>query len=164
MRLVVYAFLAKSYTKTRRRVSRMRAARHLLTIALTFAAMGTANAQEAIISVAEAKSLVGIVLRHRGFPSSSQFCEIEHLDKDGDPFEPRLLRIWCFLRPSKYSSYKSLGHLVSPRTGDVLEYDFCRWFGYPDLRRMQKRIMLRTHATEAAEVQYRQKTGCTKVK
>ena len=66
----------------------MRAARHLLTIALTFAAMGTANAQEAIISVAEAKSLVGIVLRHRGFPSSSQFCEIEHLDKDGDPFEP----------------------------------------------------------------------------
>ena len=73
------------------------AVRQLLTIALTFPFVGTINSQEATISVAEAKSLVGIVLRHQGFPSSSQYCEVEPMDKEGEPFVADYFLIWRFL-------------------------------------------------------------------
>lgn len=39
------------------------------------------------ITVDEAKQLVGTVLHHQKFPSSSPYCSIENLDRNGKPFE-----------------------------------------------------------------------------
>ncbi len=143
----------------------MSAARQLIAIALGFLAVGTISSQEATISAAETKSLVGIVLRHRGFPSSSQYCQIEPLDKEGKPF---LLEYYSFAASCDFPNTAATSawgtYVVSPRTGDVLEYDFCEWFRYADLRRVQKQIMLRTHANEADEARYREKTDCPKAK
>jgi len=50
---------------------------------------------------------------------------------------------------------------VSPRTGDVVQLETCKWFRYPDLRVLQKQIVAQTHASEQAEVRYRKNTGCT---
>jgi hypothetical protein len=66
----------------------MSAARRLIAIAFVLVAVRTVIAQEATIGVAEAKSLVGIVLRHQGFPSSSQYCQVEIVDEGGKPFAP----------------------------------------------------------------------------
>jgi hypothetical protein len=137
----------------------------LITIALMFFAVKAVSSQEATMSVAEAKSLVGIVLHHQGFPSSSQYCQIEHLDEEGKPFVPDYYSFGASCDFPKAAATSPWGtYVVSPRTGDVLEFDLCKWFRYADLRRVQKQIMLRTHATEAAEAQYREKTGCAKAK
>jgi len=118
-----------------------------------------------MISSAEAKSLLEIVLRHRGFPSSSQYCEIESADKDGKPFVPDYYSFGASCDFPNTGATSAWGtYVVSPRTGAVLLFDYCKWFGYADLRRAQRQVMLRTHATEAAEAQYREKTGCAKAK
>jgi hypothetical protein len=140
-------------------------ARNLIAIAVTLLGMGTGYAQEAAMSVAEAKALVGIVLRHHGFPSSSQYCAVERLDKSGDPFVPDYYSFGASCDFPNTAATSPWGvYVVSPRTGEVLEFDVCHWVGYPDLRRAQRQIVLRTHATEAAEARYREKTGCLKAK
>jgi len=141
----------------------MRAVRQLIVFALAFLAVGSIDSQEPSISVAEAKSLVAIVLRHQQFPLSSPYCEIEHLDKEGKPFAPDYYSFGAHCDFPNTAARSPWGtYLVSPRTGDVLEFNLCKWFRYADLRRMQKQIMLRTHTTEVTEAQYREKTGCGK--
>ena len=49
---------------------------------------------------------------------------------------------------------------VSPRTGDVVQLETCKWFRYPDLRVLQMQIVAQAHASEQAEVRYRKSTGC----
>jgi hypothetical protein len=143
----------------------MSAARRLIAIAFVLVAVRTVIAQEATIGVAEAKSLVGIVLRHQGFPSSSQYCQVEIVDEGGKLFAPGYYAFGasCDL-PNTAATSPWGAYLVSPRTGEVLNFDMCKWFGYSDLRRLQKQIMLRTHATDASERQYREATGCAKTK
>ena len=51
--------------------------------------MGVTNSLETTIGVAEAKSLVEIVLRHQGFAASSKYCQIDTaLDEHGNPLVP----------------------------------------------------------------------------
>ncbi|MGO9405581.1 MAG: hypothetical protein ACLPVW_19160 [Terriglobales bacterium] len=143
----------------------MNAAGQLIAVALTCLALRTANSQETTISVAEARSLVKIVLRHQGFPSLSHYCQIESMDKEGEPFIPDYYSFNASCDFPNTAATSPWGeYIVSPRTGDVLEFELCKWFRYSDLRRMQKQIVLRTHATEATEAQYRGKIGCVKAK
>lgn len=143
----------------------MKVAYWLSVISLTLLNVESVSSQQATISVSEAKSLVEIVLRHQGFPISSQYCEIANLDKEGDPFEAGYYAFGASCDFPNTAATSPWGtYLVSPRTGDVGRFDFCEWFQYPELRRAQKQIMLRTHATEAAEAKYRAEIGCAKAK
>jgi len=143
----------------------MNAVGRLIAVALTCLALRTANSQETTISVAEARSLVNIVLRHQGFPSSSEYCQVEPMDKESEPF---VSGYYAFNASCDFPNTAATSpwgeYVVSPRTGDVLEFELCKWFRYPDLRRMQKQIVVRTHATEATEAQYREKIGCVRAK
>ncbi len=120
-----------------------------------------AKAQEVTISGDEAKEVVGMVLRHQKFPSSSPHCDIENLDKNGKVFAPGYYAFGASCDfPNNPTTSPWGTYLVSPRTGDVLNYDTCKWLSYSDLRQRQKQIMLQTGATEASERKYRDSTGC----
>ncbi len=122
------------------------------------------NAQRATISVQEAKELVGIVLRHQTFPAASPYCTIEDLDnKKTEPFARGYYAFGASCDFPNTPATSPWGtYLVSPRTGDVLQFDTCKWFGYADLRERQKQAMLQTGATAANERRYRDSTGCSK--
>jgi hypothetical protein len=138
----------------------MKAVSQLIVVALTFLA-GSLESQEPTINVVEAKSLVAIVLRHHGFPMSSQYCEVSSLDKEGQPFVADYYSFGASCDFPNTAATSSWGvYFVSPRTGDVEQMDRCTSFRYSELRRMQKQIMLRTHATETGEIKYREKIGC----
>jgi hypothetical protein len=136
----------------------------LAIIALAFITVGNVEAQVADITLAEAKTLVAIVLRHQKFPSSSRYCQIESMDK-GEPF---VSHYYAFAASCDFPNTAATSpwgeYLVSPRTGDVLGLEQCRWFRYSELQRLQKQIMFRTHATHAGEAKYREHTGCAQAK
>lgn len=117
------------------------------------------------ITVDEAKQLVGTVLHRQKFPSSSPYCSIENLDRNGKPFE---VGYYAFAASCDFPNTQATSpwgtYLVSPRTGDVLNYDTCKWVEYRDLRQRQKQIMLQTGATADAEKKYQEATGCDKTK
>jgi len=116
------------------------------------------------ISVDEAKQLVGIVLRHQKFPSSSPYCSIENLDRNGRPFEAGY---YAFAASCDFPNTQATSpwgtYLVSPRTGDVLNYDTCKRVEYRDLQH-QRQVMLQTGTTADGEKKYREATGCNKTK
>lgn len=125
-----------------------------------------ANAQQqSNIGADEAKELLVIVLRHQKFPASSRYCQIEPLDKQGQPFTSNYYAFGASCDfPNSPATSPWGTYLVSPRTGDVLNFDTCKWVRYDDLRRRQKQIVLHTGATEASEGRYREATGCNKTK
>jgi hypothetical protein len=138
----------------------------LAVIMLFLVVTGTlVQAQDSTIKVDEAKQLVGIVLRHQKFPSSSAYCSIENLDKNGKAFEAGY---YAFAASCDFPNTQATSpwgtYLVSPRTGDVLNFDTCKWVEYRDLRERQKKVMLQTGTTEDAEKKYRDATGCNKTK
>lgn len=136
---------------------------HHLTFVLAFLGLAWPGSQEARIGITDAKSLVALVLKHQRFPLSSQYCEIEPLDRPGRPFVPDYYSFGAHCDFPNTAATSPWGtYVVSPRTGDVLEFDYCKWLRYPDLRRAQKQIMIRTGATEATECQYVEKTGCSR--
>ena len=123
------------------------------------------SVQQPGISVSEAKELVGLALHSQGFPSSSPHCEVEILDKNGEQFVPNYYAFFASCDFPNTAATSPWGtYLVSPRTGDVLNFDTCKWVEYRDLRERQKRVMLQTGATESAEQTYRDATGCSKTK
>jgi hypothetical protein len=131
------------------------------TIILLLVAGMLVQAQDSTIGVDDAKQLVGIVLRHQKFPSSSPYCTVENLDKNGEPFQPGYYAFGASCDFPNTPATSPWGtYLVSPRTGDVLNYDTCRWLSYSDLRQRQKQIMLKTGATRASEQKYRDSRGC----
>jgi len=133
------------------------------TVLLLSAAL--ANAQQQTISVGEAKELVGLALRHQEFPSSSQYCQVESLDRNGKSFAPDYYAFGASCDFPNTAATSPWGtYLVSPRTGEVLNFDTCKWLAYHDLRERQKQILLQTGATEDSECRYRDAVGCVKTK
>ena len=120
------------------------------------------QAQDSAIGVDDAKQLVGIVLRHQKFPASSPYCAVENLDKNGEAFQAGYYAFGASCDfPNTTGATVAWGtYLVSPRTGDVLNYNTCTWLSYSDLRQRQKQIMLQTGATRASEQKYRDSIGC----
>ena len=101
-----------------------------VTIGVVLLAASLVNAQQPTISVGEAKELVGLVLRHQGFPSSSPYCDLEPLDKDGKPFAPDYYAFGASCDFPNTAATSPWGtYLVSPRTGEVLNFDTCKWLG-----------------------------------
>ena len=133
--------------------------------ALIFLPAAFGVGQQATVTVDEAKQLVGLVLRHQKFPASSPYCQIGSLDKQGKPFARDYYAFGASCDFPNTAATSPWGtFLVSPRTGDVLNFNTCKWLRYADLGERQKQIMLKTGATEASEGQYRETTGCTKSK
>ena len=139
-------------------------AAHRLIISLIFLPAAFGNGQQPNISVDDAKELVGVVLRHQKFPESP-YCQIDSLDKQDEVIA---LNYYAFGASCDFPNTPATSqwgtYLVSPRTGDVLNLDTCKWFRYADVRERQKQIMLHTGATEASEERYRESTGCAKAK
>jgi len=116
-------------------------------------------------TVTEAESLVRLVLKHERIRLSSQHCELERLDKDGKSFVSDYYSFGAHCDYPNTAATTPFGiYVVSPRTGDVWEYNRCQWFGFPELRRLQRTVMRRTHATDGTEKKYREATGCTEEK
>ncbi len=140
--------------------------RRLVAILFAFLLLsGRAFCQPSAISVADAKSLVSLVLRHERINLSSRYCQLEQLDTEGKPFVADYYSFGASCDYPNTGATTPFGiYVVSPRTGDVWEFNRCRWFAFPELRRLQRNIMRRTHATEMEESKYREKTGCVQGK
>ena len=114
-------------------------------------------------TVAEAESLVRVVLKHEKIQLSSRYCELERLDKNGKSFVSDYYSFGAHCDYPNTAATTPFGiYVVSPRTGDVWEYNQCKWFDFPELHRLQRNILQRTHATDATEAKYREATGCKK--
>jgi len=120
-------------------------------------------AQQTTITHREAESLVRMVLRHERVHLPSQYCEVENLDRNGASF------IDDYYSFGPYCAYPGAAaitpfaiYVVSPRTGDVWKFEACDHFNFPELRRLQREIMRRTHATAAEEADYSFVHGCSR--
>lgn len=139
----------------------MRGGRRLVAILFTCLAVGDALGQQATITASEAESLVRVVLRHERIRLSSRYCELEQMDRAGKSFIPDYYSFGAHCDFPNTAATTPLGiFVVSPRTGEVWEFNQCRRFSFPELRRLQQNIKRVTHATEAVVAQYRRKTGC----
>jgi hypothetical protein len=113
------------------------------------------------ITTEEAKSLVGVVLRHEHIRLSSRYCELGQIDKPGKPFVPDYNSFSATCDYPNTAATRPFGiYVVSPRTGDVFEFNRCEWFSFQELSRLQRNIMQRTKHTAAEEVPFRERTGC----
>jgi hypothetical protein len=75
-------------------------------------------AQEA--TVAEAKSLVRVVLKHQKVQLSSRYCEVERLDKNGRAFVSEYYSFGAHCDYPDTAATTAFGiYVVNPRTGDV---------------------------------------------
>jgi hypothetical protein len=87
------------------------------------AAIG-AMAQATKITTEEAKSLVGVVLRHEHIQVSSRYCELSQMDKQGKPFVPDYYSFSATCDYPNTAATTPFGiYVVSPRTGDVFEFN-----------------------------------------
>jgi hypothetical protein len=153
---------SSGYDRYRARIVWGMKARHLWTVCIVFGAVASALGQAGTITSNEAKSLVRVVLRHENFRLSSPYCKVEQIDRDGKAF---IHDYYSFSAdcdyPDREGATVAFGvYVVSPRTGDVLEFNRCEWLSFPELRRLQRSIRHRTHATDTEEMKYRDQTGC----
>ena len=117
------------------------------------------------INTVEAKSLVRTVLRHEHIRLSSRYCTLEQIDKPSQPFAKDYYSFSASCDYANTAATTSFGiYVVSPRTGDVFEFNRCEWFNFPELRRLQRNIMQRTKHSARDEARYREATGCTRRK
>ena|ERR1035438_9898123 len=138
-------------------------ARRLWTILILSSAVLPVRSQATRIGAGEAKSLVHVVLRHEKIHLSPHYCSIERLDKDGKPFVPNYysFSVTCDF-PNAAATTPFGIYVVSPRNGNVWEFNRCVWFRFAELSRLQEGIASRTHATERSEAKYREGDGMHK--
>lgn len=135
--------------------------RHLSPVISVFVAVTCALGQVSTISPYEAKSMVRVVLRHEKIDLSSPYCSLEGDGGGSKPFVPGYYTFFASCDYPNTGATTVFGlYVVSPRTGDVLEPDLCRWFRFPELRRLQRKIMRRTHASDLDEAKFRKRTDC----
>jgi hypothetical protein len=162
---IVYDIACSQQSRGRAALQMGTLAQSALIILFLVASVRLGQAQSSTIIVDEAKLLVSIVLRHQKFPSASPYCSVEKLDKNDKAFEADY---YAFAASCDFPNTKATSpwgtYLVSPRTGDVLNYDICKWGEYRDLRERQKQVRLQTGATEDAEKKYRDAAGCNRTK
>ena len=139
----------------------MRGTLGLLAVFLFCFTAWTALGQQATITVTEAESLVRVVLRHEKVRFSPRYCELERLDHEVKTFVPDYYSFGAHCDYPNTAATTPFGiYVVSPRTGDIWEFNRCKWFRFPELLTLQRNIKYRTHVTDDAELAYRQKTGC----
>jgi hypothetical protein len=132
--------------------------------AVDLCAAATAFAQGTTVNAEEAKSLVRVVLRHEHIRLSPRFCELQQIDKIDKQDKPFVPDYYSFSASCDYPNTAATTpfgiYVVSPRTGDVFEFNRCEWFHFAELRRLQRSITQRTKRTSAEEANYRNATGC----
>src|SRR5271165_6644923 len=123
--------------------------RHIGIACVVFGAVVSALGQPKTIGADEAKSLVRVVLRHENIHLSSRYCSLEQLDRNGKPFAADYYSFSAACDYPNTAATTPFGiYVVSPRTGDVWEFNRCEWFKFPELRRLQRSIMARTHSAD----------------
>ena len=133
----------------------------LIALGACFCVVVTAAAQSITVKPAEAKSLVRVVLQRERIRLSPRYCELQQIDKPDKPFVPDYYSFAASCDYPNTAATTPFGiYVVSPRTGDVFEFNRCEWFDFPELRRLQRNIMRRTGSTAADEAKYRESSGC----
>jgi len=118
--------------------------------------------QQTTITEREAASLVRMVLRHEKISLPSRYCELESLDRRADPFIPDYYSFGASCDFPGAAATTPFGvYVVSPRTGQVWKFIECTLYRFPGLRRVQRRIMQRTHPSEAEESKHSFAHGCS---
>src|SRR5438309_145758 len=118
----------------------------LVSIATIFAQSNIA--QPATISSVEAKSLVQAVIKSRNIHLAAKYCELKALNRDGKPFVANYYTFGASCDYPHTAATTPFGvYVVSPRTGDVWEFNTCERFSFPALTRIQKDIKQRTGNT-----------------
>lgn len=118
--------------------------------------------ESSVIDAGEAKSLVQLVLAHKHIRLSSQYCNLDQVEKDGKPFVPDYYALSATCDYPNTAATTPFGlYVVSPRTGEVFQFDQCDPIEFPALQRLQTAIMHRTHHKSADEAKYREQAGCT---
>ena len=133
---------------------------HLVTIAIVLAA-GSTFGQQPTITVAQAESLVRVVLRHENLRLSSRYRELEQVQKGGKAFVPDYYSFSAYCDYPNAGATTILGfYIVSPRTGEVWEYNKCKLFTFPKLLELRRKMIRQTPAGEKSEAKYRANAGC----
>jgi hypothetical protein len=136
----------------------------LVALAVALSA-GSAFSQQGTITVGQAESLVRAVLRHERLRLSSRYCELEPVHKDGKAFVPDYYSFSAYCDYPNAGATTILGlYIVSPRTGEVWEYNECKPFTFPRLLELRRKMVRQTHETEQAEAKYRINIGCANTK
>jgi|SRR5208282_1990338 len=125
-------------------------------------AAGSAFGQQSTITVAQAESLVRLVLRHEGIKLSSRYCEVALLrTKDGKAFVPDYYSFGASCDYPDAAATTPFGiYVVSPRTGEVWEFNECTRFAFPELSKLRRKLVPQNEASEKAEAKYRVNLGC----
>ena len=119
------------------------------------------NAQPATISSAEARAIVETVLKNRNIHLSDRYCELKSMDGNGKPFVTKYYTFGGSCDYPRTAATTPFGvYVVSPRTGEVWEFNTCEHVTFPALTRIQTEIKHRTGNTDVAEAQYREHIGC----
>jgi hypothetical protein len=86
---------------------------------------------------------------------------LEPVRKDGKPFVPDYYSFSAYCDYPNTGATTVLGlFVVSPRTGEVWEYNECKAFTFPKLLELRRKMAPQTNATEEAEAKYRRNIGC----
>lgn len=122
-------------------------------VALTVAlAAGSAAAQRPQITAAQAESLVRTVLRHEKLKFPSPYCELERLDKDGKAFAPDFYSFGANCDYPNARATTVLGlYVVSPRTGEVWEYNQCKLVTFRELVNLRRKMLGGAYSPNLAE-------------
>jgi hypothetical protein len=136
--------------------------RAVLLAAIVFLyAAGSAFGQQRAITVAQAESLVRVVLKHQRLEMPSRYCEMHEMTKDLKAF---IADYYSFAPACDYPNSAATTPLglfvVSPRTGEVWEFNNCEVFTFPKLLRLRRKLVPQNDATEKAEAKYRISLGC----
>jgi hypothetical protein len=110
----------------------------------------------------QAKQVLLIVLRHEGYKLTKPGMYVEYLrnEQEEDPYEGYFNFSLGYDSP-KAAATDVLGYFaVSKVTGDVWELNLCKRYSFPELRRIQKTIMMRTKKTFSDEKEQRLSLGC----
>lgn len=133
----------------------------LVAIAVVLAAQSSFG-QQTTITVAQAESLVRVVLHHEKLRLSSRYCQIEPVHKGDKAFVPDYFSFSAYCDYPNAGATTVLGlYIVSPRTGEVWEYNECKPFTFPKLLELRRKLARQNHATEEAEAKYRANIGCS---
>lgn len=117
---------------------------------------GQTSGQQRAITVDQAKSLVRLVLQHEHLHYQPKYCDIRPAEKDGTPFVPNYYSLAATCDFPNTVATDPLGiFVVSPRTGDVWEFNSCDRYTFPELLKLREKIAGSSDVAEKAEAEYR---------
>jgi hypothetical protein len=120
-------------------------------------------AQSRELSVAEARDLLLLVIRHEGYTLEKRGISLEVVTtRSHQPVHLGYLDFSLTFETLSAGATDALRlYSVSPRTGEVWETNLCRRYEFPALEAEQKKIQKRTGYSPADEQELRRGLGCS---